>query len=92
MHPLHGDPFCHVNSSFSSYRRPSMLQVGLKLGKFLGWRDVTPPRIGTYIRHTKEPRRKDESALFFSMMLHLVKREMNIFEIIKNDAANILSA
>lgn len=64
MHPLR-EPSGHANSPLSSYQRLGMLQVGLKLRKFPEWRDVTPPRIGTYTRHTKE-RRRESSLRFFS--------------------------
>jgi len=89
MHPFH-----HVKGRlsllflpFSSYRRPGMLQVGLKLRKFLGWRDVTLPRIGTYTRHTKENQgeRTGESFALFSACCYATQlsREMSIFGIIK---------
>lgn len=67
MHPLR-EPSGHANSPLSSYQRPGMLQVGLKLRKFPEWRDVTPPRIGTYTRHEGKKTR-EFSALFFPPVL-----------------------
>lgn len=59
-----------------------MLQVGLKLGKFLGWRDVTRQESVHIL--TAKGAREDDSFALRRATVNSVKRETSIFEIIKN--------
>lgn len=67
-----------------------MLQVGLKLGKFLEWRDVTRQESVHIL--TVKGTREDDSAVLCCATVSSVKRETSIFEIIKTDAVSAMRA
>lgn len=66
-----------------------MLQVGLKLRKFLAWRDVTLYEESLHIYDTERSEKRGRSLV---LETSLVKRETSIFEIIKNDTISVSRA